>query len=370
MSSDIANLEVALGTRTYHVLVGEGLLDEVGAHTRRVAPAQRCTVVTNPTVFGLYGSAVVESLRQAGYGVDVVEIRDGERYKSLSVAMDTYDKLTAFGAQRWDPIVALGGGVVGDLAGFVAGTYMRGVPLVHVPTTLLAQVDSSIGGKTAVNLPAGKNLVGMFYQPKLVLADIATLASLPRHNTLAGLAEVLKYGFLEGKDLLAFVEGNLTDVAALHPSEMRQVVAWCCKLKARVVSDDERDEGRRAVLNLGHTVGHALETLQGYGTYDHGEAISMGMAAAAVIGVKAGLTDDGTARHVVGLLNRAGLPVRLPAVPVDALVACMLLDKKAKDRQMRFVLLRKIGEPVVTSVTEEVVVRALGQANHVIDRML
>jgi len=368
--SDITNLEVALGSRSYHVLVGEGLLTQAGDQVRRVAPAQRVTLISNDTVFELYGDAVAEALKAAGYSVDVVRVGDGERYKSLSVATDIYEKLTSFGAQRWDPVVALGGGVIGDLGGFVAGTYMRGVPLIHVPTTLLAQVDSSIGGKTAVNLPAGKNLVGMFYQPRLVLSDIAVLASLPAKYALGGLSEVLKYGFLEGKDLLAFVEGNLADVIALRSSEMRQVVAWCCKTKARVVSEDELDEGRRAILNFGHTVGHALETLQGYGTYEHGEAVSIGMAAAAVIGLKAGLTDETTARKVVGMLCRAGLPVRLPSVPAEVIARSILLDKKARDRQMRFVLLRKIGEPVVTSVPEDVVVGSLGQANHLIDRML
>lgn len=370
MSVELTNLEVALGPRSYHILIGEGLLSEAGAHVRRAAPAERATLITNTTVYALHGERLVESLRGNGYEVDAVELSDGEKYKSLAVATDLYDRLTSLGAQRWDPIVALGGGVIGDLAGFVAGTYMRGVPLVHVPTTLLAQVDSSIGGKTGVNLPAGKNLVGTFYQPRLVLSDIATLATLEKKHALAGVAEVLKYGFLEGKDLVGFLEANLSDVVALRAQEMRQIVARCAKIKARVVSQDERDEGARAILNLGHTVGHALEALQGYGTYEHGEAISIGMAAAAVIGMKAGLTEEASAVKVVRLLNRAGLPVRMPAVPVDAISAKIRLDKKARDRQMRFVLLRKIGEPVVTSVPEELVVSALGQVNHAVDRLL
>lgn len=370
MTVDVTSLDVALGARSYHVLVGEGILAEAGGHTRRAAPAERLTLVSNTTVFDLHGRMLVDSLSGAGYSVDVVQVSDGERYKSLAVAGDLYDKLAAFRAQRADPVVALGGGVVGDLAGFVAGTYMRGVPLVQVPTTLLAQVDSSIGGKTAVNLHAGKNLVGTFYQPRLVISDIATLATLPAKYALAGLAEVAKYAFLEGKDLLGFLEANLADVVAMRSSEMRHVVAWCCKIKAQVVSEDERDEGRRAILNLGHTVAHALEAIEGYGTYEHGEAVSIGMAAAVVIGMKAGLTDEATGATVVGLLNRTGLPVRLPRIPVDVILGKILLDKKAKDRQMRFVLLRKIGKPVVTAVPEELVAEALGQANHMIDRLL
>lgn len=370
MTAQTTSLKVPLGPRTYHILVGEGVLPLVGGHVRRVAPAARLTIVSNPTVFDLYGKLLVDSLGESGYEVDVVKIGDGEAYKSLDVARDLYNKLAAFGAQRWDPVVAVGGGVVGDLAGFVAGTYMRGVPLVHVPTTLLAQVDSSIGGKVAVNLPAGKNLVGMFYQPSLVFADIATLATLPAAYAKVGIAEVLKYAFLEGKDLLAFVESNLGDVLALKSTEMRQIVAWCCKIKARVVAEDERDQSARAVLNLGHTVGHALEAVEGYGVYEHGEAISIGMAAAVVIGMKIGLTEEAPAAKIVKLLNRAGLPVRMPHVPAEALVERMRLDKKARESQLRFVLLRKIGEPVVTSVAEETVVSALGQVNHAVDRML
>ncbi len=370
MTVDVTNLSVALGPRTYHILIGEGLLAGVGGYVRRVAPASRATLVTNPTVLDLYGSIVAGSLEEAGYRVDVTTVADGEAYKTLASATDIYRSLASFEAQRWDPIVALGGGVIGDLAGFVAGTYMRGVPLVQVPTTLLAQVDSSIGGKTGVNLEAGKNLVGMFYQPKLVAIDIATLSTLPHKSSRGGVAEVLKYGFLEGNDLMGFLEANLQDVMSLRPQDMRHVVAWCCKIKARVVSEDERDEGPRAVLNLGHTIGHALEKLQGYGTYEHGEAISIGMASAVVLGMKAGLTDEASATKVVRLLNAAGLPVRLPPVSPESVARLIRLDKKARDRQMRFVLLRRIGEPVVTSVAENVVLDALSQVNRVVDRLL
>ncbi len=370
MTIDVTNLEVPLGPRTYHILIGEGLLAELGTHVRRVAPASRATLITNPVIFDLYGSLVAGALRSSGYEVDVAMVGDGEAYKSLESATELYGKLSSFTAQRWDPILALGGGVVGDLAGFVAGTYMRGVPLVQVPTTLLAQVDSSIGGKTGVNLDAGKNLVGLFYQPRLVAIDIATLATLPQKCTRAGLAEILKYGFLEGNDLIAFLEANLADVMAKRTQDMRQVVAWCCKIKARLVTEDERDEGRRAILNFGHTIGHALEKLQGYGTYEHGEAISIGMAAAVVLGMKIGLTEETSASKVVRLLDRAGLPVRMPSVSPRAIAGLIKLDKKARDRQMRFVLLRRIGEPVITSIAESVVEDAVSEVNRVVDRLL
>jgi len=335
-----------------------------------VAPASRATVVSNTTVFRLYGEPIVSSLRESGYDVDVATVQEGERYKTLESAAGLYEALTSYMAQRWDPIIALGGGVIGDLAGFAAGTYMRGVPLVHVPTTLLAQVDSSIGGKTAVNLPEGKNLVGMFYQPKLIVTDVDVLRTLSKKCVVSGLAEVLKYGFLEGRDLIGFLEANLADILALRPRQMRQVVAWCSKIKARVVSQDERDEGARAVLNFGHTIGHALEKLRGYGSYEHGEAVSIGMAAEAIIGTKVGLSDDRTATDVVRLLARAGLPLRIPASSAVEVAKLIRLDKKARDRQMRFVLLRHIGEPVVTTVAEDKVVSVLGQVNHIVDRLL
>ncbi|MEW6188678.1 MAG: 3-dehydroquinate synthase [Actinomycetota bacterium] len=353
-------VEVALGGRSYKIYVGSGILSTLG---ERVKSIPRCggkaIVITNPTVLNLFGEVVRESFQKARFEHHFLEVPDGEEYKSLEMASKLYDELLAVDAQRFDPIIALGGGVIGDLAGFVAATYMRGVPLVHVPTTLLAQVDSSVGGKVAVNHPRGKNLIGCFYQPNFVLIDVTTLKTLPKLELKAGFAEVIKYGFLQGEEFLSFLEKNLKAILKLDEELVLQVVSECCRVKARIVEEDERDFGRRAILNYGHTIGHAIEALTGYRRFLHGEAISVGMVCAAFIAHELGLVDRSLVDRHIRLLKRAGLPLKLPELDANAILNQIVVDKKRRGEANIFVLLKAVGSPVVMGISSRIITKAL-----------
>lgn len=310
-------------------------------------------MVTDENVADLYADAVLASLNQAGWEARLAVVPAGEASKSLEEAGRLYDACVAAGLKRHHPIIALGGGVVGDLAGFVAATYQRGVPFVQVPTTLLAQIDSSVGGKVAINHPAGKNLIGAFYQPKLVLADTATLLSLSDREYRAGIGELVKYGVIMDAPLFSLLEANVERVNARDLPLLNELVRRCCELKAQVVAEDERETagGRRAILNFGHTVGHAIEAIAGYGTLLHGEAVAIGMVAEGALAVRRGMWSAAEQSRLVTLLQALGLPTTLPALDAVALLSAMGRDKKNQDKGIVFILPRAMGDVAIETLS-------------------
>jgi 3-dehydroquinate synthase len=346
---------VELGDRAYPVVVGSGVVAQVGTRLAALGHRGRCALLTSERVGALYREPVVATLRGAGFEPLVVEIPDGEEHKSLAWLALIYDRLLEAGIERATPLVALGGGVIGDLGGFAAATLLRGLPLVQVPTTLLAQVDAAIGGKTAVNHAQGKNLIGVFHQPRVVLADVDLLATLPRRELLAGLAEVIKYGVIGDAGLFAAVERRLDDLLALDRELLTWVVATSAHQKADVVSRDERElTGLRATLNFGHTVGHAVELLTDYRRFLHGEAVAIGMVAAARVSEALGTCDGAVVTRIRDLLGRAGLPTGVPEdLDRRALALAMRSDKKSKSGKIRFVAVRQIGQVELVDLTSE-----------------
>ena len=340
------NVKVPLGNRSYEIMIGTGLLARLGTECARLGLQPRCAIISDTNVARRYGKAAQQTLGRAGFDTTLVTVPAGETAKSLKTVQACYDELAAQRLERKSFIVALGGGVVGDLAGFVAATYLRGIAFVQVPTTLLAQVDSSVGGKVGVNLKAGKNLVGAFYQPRLVLCDLDTLASLPKREFRAGLAEVIKYGIIYDSALFRRLERDLPKLLARDPQTLAAVVARCCEIKAEVVRQDETEGGLRAILNFGHSVGHALEAISHYGRYLHGEAISIGQVAAANLSARTLGLPKSEVKRIADLLRRAGLPteVRLNAIQQKKLLAAMQLDKKVSGGEIKFVLARRIGK--------------------------
>ena len=337
---------VSLGERSYRILIGGGLLARLGTECARLKLGRRCAIVSDHQVAPRYGQAVANSLRAAGFEPVEITVPAGETAKNLATVESCYHQLAAHRLERKSFIIALGGGVVGDLAGFVAATFLRGIAFVQVPTTLLAQVDSSVGGKVGVNLSSGKNLVGAFHQPRLVLCDLDTLDTLPLRELRAGLAEVIKYGIIYDAKLFARLERDLPRLLAREPKTLAAVIARCCEIKAGVVSQDETEGGLRAILNFGHTIGHAIENISGYGKYLHGEAISVGQVAAAQLSAKLlGLT-AGDAERITHLFEQAGLPTQIQLSPAQRqnLLAAMKLDKKVNAGEVKFVLAERIGK--------------------------
>ena len=341
-------VHVSLGKRSYAIKIAPGLLDQLGPECARLKLSPRCVIITDTNVGKRYAKAVFNSLATAGFSPALIIVQPGEAAKSLKTVQACYNQLAVHRLERKSFIVALGGGVVGDLAGFVAATYLRGLAFVQVPTTLLAQVDSSVGGKVGVNLKAGKNLVGAFYQPRLVACDLDTLKTLPDREFRAGLAEVIKYGIIYDAKLFAVIERDLPKLLKRDPKMLAAVVARCCEIKAEVVGRDETDGGPRAILNFGHTVGHAIENISGYGRFLHGEAIAIGQIAAAKLShAVLGLPERDVAR-IENLFRRAGLPttVKLRAGQRPKLFAAMRLDKKVSGGEIKFVLAKRIGRVV------------------------
>ena len=339
-------VKVELGDRSYDILIGRDLLSDVGTRCRKLGLGRRCAIITDSNVARHYGKETQQALEAAGFQTTIITIPSGEKSKSLKYVGECYEAMAAHRIERKSFVVALGGGVVGDLAGFVAASYLRGIPFVQIPTTLLAQVDSSVGGKTGINLPAGKNLVGAFYQPRLVLCDLATLDSLPEREFRAGMAEVIKYGIIYDAAFFRRLEKEMQSAMDREPETLGKIVARCCAIKADVVSQDETESGLRAILNFGHTIGHAIEATAGYGKYLHGEAISIGQVLAARLSQKVlGLPEQDNER-IRGLLNRAGLPTeaRFTTSQKQKLMAAMKLDKKVSGGEIKFVLARRIGE--------------------------
>jgi 3-dehydroquinate synthase len=350
-----------LGPRSYPIVIAPHLLGETGARLAAAGFRGRCALVTSEHVGTLYGAPVVTSLERAGFRPTVVEIPDGEQHKNVAWLAVLYDRLLQAGLDRCSPLVALGGGVVTDLAGFAGGTLLRGLPTVLLPTTLLGQVDAAIGGKTGVNHALGKNLIGVFHQPRLVLADVAVLATLPRRELVAGLAEVVKYGAIGDVALFRLIEERLDAVLALAPAVTVDLVASCARQKAAVVSADEREErGERAVLNFGHTVGHAVEALTEYRELLHGEAVAIGMVAAARVSCSLGRCATADVARLTALLGRLGLPTEIPAgLAPGALALAMQTDKKSRDGRIRFVCMEEIGRTAFVELSAQEIVSRL-----------
>lgn len=340
-------ITVQLGERSYPIIVRPGALAEMLSLLPGITTARRLVLVSHPRLLELYGAPLVKRLEEAGYSVGVASVPAGETSKSLAMAGKLYRAMADAGLDRHGAVVALGGGVIGDLAGFAAATYLRGVEVIQVPTTLLAMVDSAIGGKTGVNLPFGKNLVGAFHQPRAVIADPDVLATLPARDVRGGMAEVIKYGVISDAELFGYLEANTPACLALEPVAMTRVIADSARIKADVVSADEREGGLRAILNYGHTAGHAVEKGAGYRRLRHGEAVSIGMVAAARVGVRLGITPMDAATRIEALVEETGLPVRIPSgLAVDGLMKTMAFDKKAKGGTVKWVMAESIGRAV------------------------
>lgn len=337
-------LTVELGDRSYPIVIASGTLPGIGQALAGSGYRGRLALISNPTVYGLYGNSVAASLRGAGFDLCEILIPDGEEHKSLSSAEMIYTELLKAGLDRKSALVALGGGVIGDLTGFVASTFMRGIDFIQVPTTLLAQVDSSVGGKTGVNHPLGKNMIGTFWQPRLVWIDIETLRTLPKREYLSGLAEVIKYGVIWDEAFFSFLGTEREKVLALDSAVLVRLISRSCEIKAEVVSKDERESGLRAILNYGHTIGHAVETATGYIRYLHGEAVAIGMMSAALLAQRLGLIDRAQADRIGALIREYGLPAVIPdSVGFDDLLSCMQRDKKTVSGALTFILPEKIG---------------------------
>lgn len=344
-------LTVSLGTRSYPIHIGPGLLDRddlLGAHIKQ----KKAVVVSNSTVAPLYLDRLLATLERADVATVPIILPDGEQYKNWETLNCIFDGLLARHCERNTTLIALGGGVVGDMGGFAAACYQRGMPFVQVPTTLLSQVDSSVGGKTAINHPLGKNMIGAFYQPNLVLADIQTLDTLPERELKAGIAEIIKYGLIRDPHFFSWLESNIENVLARREDAVIYAIERSCANKAEVVAADERERGDRALLNLGHTFGHAIETGLGYGTWLHGEAVAAGTLIAAELSRIMGWLDDADMARLDRLFLRAGLPVQGPDLGAERFLDLMQHDKKVQDGKLRLVLLRGIGRAILSDAAE------------------
>jgi 3-dehydroquinate synthase len=340
-------VDVALGERSYPIAIGSGLLTRAGEHLAARLPSRRAVIVSNPVVAQHWLAPLRASLGRAGIEAQVLLIPDGETHKNWNTLHDLVTRLLEMQAERSTTLVALGGGVVGDVAGFAAAIYQRGMRYVQIPTTLLAQVDSSVGGKTAVNHPLGKNMIGAFHQPDAVLIDIDCLATLPARELAAGLAEVIKYGAIRDAAFFAWLESHLDRLLAREPAALEEAVAVSCRIKAGIVAADERETGERALLNFGHTFGHAIEAAQGYGNWLHGEAVAAGMVIAARLSQRRGAIKAVDTERLVDLLRRSGLPVAAPSLPLSRWMSLMAQDKKVTEGAIRFILLEALGWAVI-----------------------
>jgi 3-dehydroquinate synthase len=339
---------VELGERSYPIHIGNGLLARPELFLPHLAQ-NKVAIVTNPAVGDLYLERLALGLATCGVVAVPVIVPDGETHKNWETLNHIFDQLLTHRCERKTTVIALGGGVIGDLAGFAAASYLRGVPFIQVPTTLLAQVDSSVGGKTGINHPLGKNMIGAFYQPRLVLADTSTLDTLPDRELSAGLAEVIKYGLIRDAAFFAWLEGNIGRLLAREPDALAHAVRRSCELKAEIVGEDERESGVRALLNLGHTFGHAIEAGLGFGAWLHGEAVAAGSMLAARLSQRMGLLGEADVARIVALLHKAKLPTEAPALGVARYLHLMGLDKKVEQGRLRLVLLERIGSAYLTS---------------------
>lgn len=354
-------VSVDTGRERYDILIGSGLLAQPQAWTG-LPKASRAVVVSNETIAPLWAERVVQALRPHYAQITVLNLPDGEIHKDWPALNSIFSHLLEHTADRKTVLFALGGGVVGDITGFAAGCYMRGVPFVQVPTTLLAQVDSSVGGKTAINHPLGKNMIGLFYQPQRVVCDLDTLQTLPQREFIAGLAEVIKYGPIADEVFLSWIEDNLDELLTRDTAALAHAIRRSCEIKAEVVGQDEKEGGLRAILNFGHTFGHAIESGLGYGQWLHGEAVGCGMRMATDLSVRLGLVPTSALERMHTLLVRAGLPVCAPDLGADVYLDWMGRDKKAEAGNIRFVVLECMGRAAVRKAPEDVVRAVLTSA--------
>jgi 3-dehydroquinate synthase len=346
-------VRLALGARSYDIHIDHGSLARSGDAIAAATGASQVVVVTVPSVGRLYAPRLLRSLRSAGLKVHKIEVPDGDSTKNLRQVAKLYEFFLDKGLDRSSALVALGGGVVGDLTGFAAATYLRGIPFVQLPTTLLSMVDASVGGKVGVNLPQGKNLVGAFHQPRAVFIDTETLESLPRRQRAAGMAEIIKAGAIWDARFFGRLERSVAATLALEPSALLPVLERACRIKATVVSRDEREGGLRVLLNFGHTLAHAVEKLSGYRRVHHGEAVAIGMLYAARLSERKGLAPVGTAERLESLVAEVGLPTELPQFPRRAYLEALRVDKKKQDRHIRYVVLRAIGRAETLRLTPQ-----------------
>ena len=354
MNTDVQRVPIELAERSYEILIGSGILDRPDSY-HGLARGAVAAIVTNSTVAPLYAQRLVAALQPHFIRVQIVELPDGEVHKNWQSLNLVFDALLASACDRKTVLFALGGGVIGDMTGFAAACYMRGVPYVQVPTTLLAQVDSSVGGKTAINHPLGKNMIGVFNQPLRVVADLDTLDSLPQRELIAGLAEVIKYGPIADDAFLNWIDLNLDALKARDKPALAYAIKRSCEIKAWVVSQDERESNLRAILNFGHTFGHAIETGLGYGEWLHGEAVGCGMVMAADLSVALGLIGADYAARLRHIIGRAGLPTVGPRLASQRYLELMRVDKKAEAGAMRFVVLESPGRAGVRAASDEMV---------------
>lgn len=349
-------LTVALGDRSYPIHIGTGLISQTDLITPSL-PQRKVAVITNTTIAPLYLETLTSALKSSGIEIVSIVLPDGEAHKNWETLNRIFDALLENRCERNTTLIALGGGVIGDLTGFAAAVYLRGVPFVQIPTTLLAQVDSAVGGKTAINHPLGKNMIGAFYQPRVVLADTGTLNTLPDRELAAGIAETIKYGLIRDRDFFEWLEENIARLLAREPDALAYAVKRACRNKAEIVALDEHEHGVRTLLNLGHTFGHAIEAGLGYGTWLHGEAVAAGMVLAAELSQQMGLIAHSDVARVVDLLARAKLPVSSPELGVERYLDLMGHDKKVVGGKMRFVLLKSIGAAFVTDLVPDAALR-------------
>ena len=353
-------LYIEMGERSYNILIGLGLRKRVGEFLKTICEPSRVVVITHPSIKKLYGEELVSGFIVQGWKTDLVEVPEGESSKSFSQVEKLYDQLLDLNCDRKSVLVALGGGVIGDLVGFIAATYQRGISFIQVPTTLLSLVDSSVGGKTAVNHPKGKNMIGAFYQPRLVVADLETLKTLPQKEYRAGLAEVVKYGVIADAQLFKFLETHYKEILKLDHKLLAHIVETSCAIKASVVEKDERETHYRMILNFGHTFGHAIESLTEYSQFIHGEAVAIGMVFAAELSYSTGKCSEEVPKRLKILLKNFGLPVDMPILDLSAVIESLYHDKKTMDHKIKFILVNEIGSiEIVDQVSEATILKCL-----------
>src|SRR5450830_646053 len=355
---DLQTVAIDLQSRSYHIAIRGALFDNPLSYAELPA-ASSALIVTNSTIAPLYAKRLQSALQGKYKNIHTVTLPDGEAYKTWQTLNLIFDTLLQNGCDRKTILFALGGGVVGDMTGFAAASYMRGVPFVQVPTTLLAQVDSSVGGKTGINHPLGKNMIGAFYQPLLVVCDLDVLATLPPRELSAGLAEVIKYGPIADMAFLGWIEAHLDALLAKEPAALAHAIQRSCEIKAWVVGQDERESGLRVILNFGHTFGHAIESGLGYGEWLHGEGVGCGMVMAAHLSQRLGLVDLATKDRLTALVNAAGLPVVAPNLGTQRWLELMEVDKKNEGGQIKFILIKPLGQPLITSVPQDILLQTL-----------
>lgn len=358
------SLEVELGKRSYQIIIENGLLSQAGKLISALPVRKVATIITDTNVAPLYLPTVKNSLDALSFKTHEIIIPDGEQNKELSSIEKIYTHLFSLDLDRNSPVIALGGGVVGDIAGFVASTFLRGLPFIQIPTTLLAQVDSSVGGKTGVNLPGGKNIVGTFYQPSIVIIDPDVLKTLDPRELRAGMSEVIKYGIISTKDFFFFLNAHIERALHLHGPTLSRIIKTCCKIKADIISKDETEKNIRSFLNFGHTIGHAIETLTQYREYLHGEAVSIGMAAASKLAYYWGYCGSEDTKQVLNILTLSGLPTQLPKYQPNDYINVIQRDKKRSGNRIRMVLMKQIGEVFLKEIKQERLTTALKEEFH------